>query len=183
MPALLPHLQLTWFTQPYVQRLRYDPTTEMVEATTLTLFAQPRTDRFHLNEVGRTWDMLVSRPARNSSCVPWGCSAVLFSLDMRLVTEPSLRCSSQVTEADSVHPLTSFAARGRKYYVDAQNFPNKDLLVRGRDAQHVASTADCAWAAQSCCLWWRSLLHGKAAVCSAAPPCMTFEMSRNVVHR
>lgn len=36
----------------------------------------------------------------------------------------------QVTEADSVHPLTSFAARGRKYYVDAQNFPNKELLVR-----------------------------------------------------
>ena len=30
-----------------------------------------------------------------------------------------------------MHPLTSFAARGRKYYVDAQNFPNKELLVRG----------------------------------------------------
>ncbi|PRW59509.1 transmembrane mitochondrial [Chlorella sorokiniana] len=76
---------LTWFTQPYVQRLRYDPTTDMVETTTLTLLARPRTDRFHLNEV---------------------------------------------TEADSVHPLTSFAARGRKYYVDAQNFPNKELLVK-----------------------------------------------------
>ncbi|KAI7840187.1 hypothetical protein COHA_005970 [Chlorella ohadii] len=78
--------QLTWFTQPYVQRLRYDPATDTVEATTLSLLAQPRTDRFHLNEV---------------------------------------------TEADSVHPLTSFAARGRKYYVDAQNFPNQELLVRG----------------------------------------------------
>lgn len=87
MPALLPLLQLTWFTQPYVQRLRYDPTTETVEATTLTLFAQPRTDRFHLNEVGRTYDMLVSRPAHNSSCVRCGGALLCCSWQgMLLVT-------------------------------------------------------------------------------------------------
>lgn len=51
--------QLTWFVQPYVQRLRYEPGTGTVEATTLTLLAQPRVDRFHLSEVrtrgGRGW--------------------------------------------------------------------------------------------------------------------------------
>ena len=32
--------------------------------------------------------------------------------------------------ADSIHPLTSFEARGRHYYVDADYFENKGLLAR-----------------------------------------------------
>jgi hypothetical protein len=72
--ASLPSLQLTWFTQPYITRLRYTPSTDTLEATTLSLWAQPRTDRFHVAEVA---------------------------------------------EAASVHPLTTFQARGRRYYIDA----------------------------------------------------------------
>lgn len=123
--------QLTWFTQPYVQRLRYDPATDTVEATTLSLLAQPRTDRFHLNEVSK------------SACAHLlGCfteAHVQHQAGRPVLTATVAGCwsanepcrPSQVTEADSVHPLTSFAARGRKYYVDAQNFPNQELLVRG----------------------------------------------------
>ena len=69
-----PQPQLTWFTQPYVTRLRYERGTGSVEASTLTLLGRPRTDRFQLGEV---------------------------------------------QEAASMHPLTSFQARGRRYYVDA----------------------------------------------------------------
>ena len=81
----LPPVQLTWFTQPYITRLRYERPTDTLEATTLTLLSKPRTDRFHLADV---------RPA------------------------------------DTVHPLTSFAARGRLYYLDADNFSDKQLLAR-----------------------------------------------------
>ena len=83
--SFLPPLQLTWFTQPYVQRLRYERGSDTVEVTTLSLLAQPRTDRFHVSEAG---------------------------------------------EADSVHPLTSFQARGRRYYLDAEHFPDKALMAR-----------------------------------------------------
>ena len=37
---------------------------------------------------------------------------------------------AQVREADTVHPLASFHVRGRYYYVDADHFENKALLVR-----------------------------------------------------
>ena len=85
-PMPPPPVQLTWFTQPYVQRLRYDAATDSVEATTLSLVATPRVDRFHVGEA---------------------------------------------READSVHPLASFQARGRRYYLDAANFGDKALLVGG----------------------------------------------------
>ena len=52
-------------------------------------------------------------------------------------------------EAPGVHPLTSFEARGRRYYVDADNFPHKALLVGGR------RLLQCCWrvlAASDC--WW-----------------------------
>jgi hypothetical protein len=78
-------VQLTWFTQPYVQRLRYEHGSDTVEVTTLSLLAQPRTDRFHVSEA---------------------------------------------RDADSVHPLTSFQARGRLYYLDAEHFPDKALMAR-----------------------------------------------------
>ena len=81
----LPPVQLTWFTQPYITRLRYERPTDTLEATTLTLLSKPRTDRFHLADV---------RPA------------------------------------DTVHPLTSFAARGRLSYLDADNFSDMQLLAR-----------------------------------------------------
>ena len=84
-PPPHPAPQLTWFTQPYVQRLRVERRSGTVEAETLTLLARPRTDRFHLGE-----------------------------------------CA----EADSVHPLSSFRARGRLYYVDANNFPDRALLAQ-----------------------------------------------------
>ncbi len=49
-PAAL-HSQLSWFTQPYVQQLRYARGSDTLEATTLTLLARPRVDRFHIAEV------------------------------------------------------------------------------------------------------------------------------------
>ncbi|KAL4423110.1 hypothetical protein ABPG77_004793 [Micractinium sp. CCAP 211/92] len=76
---------LSWFTQPYVQQLRYERGSDTLEATTLTLLARPRVDRFHIAEVG---------------------------------------------EVEGVHPLSSFQARGRRYYVDAEHFPDKALLAR-----------------------------------------------------
>ena len=36
---------------------------------------------------------------------------------------------SEATAADTMHPLTSFAARGRLYYLDADHFPDKQLLA------------------------------------------------------
>ena len=33
-------------------------------------------------------------------------------------------------EADTIHPLTSFEARGHRYYVDAEHFPDKALLAK-----------------------------------------------------
>ena len=42
---------LHWFAAPYVQRLRYSPTTDSVEVTTLNVLARPRTTSFHLGEV------------------------------------------------------------------------------------------------------------------------------------
>ncbi|EFN54418.1 hypothetical protein CHLNCDRAFT_135778 [Chlorella variabilis] len=97
---------LTWFTQPYVTRLRYERGTGSVEASTLTLLGRPRTDRFQLGEV---------------------------------------------QEAASMHPLTSFQARGRRYYVDAEHFGDKALLARlqpAAAAAHVTEAAEAAQAAQ-----------------------------------
>ncbi|KAL4458309.1 hypothetical protein ABPG75_013174 [Micractinium tetrahymenae] len=91
---------LSWFTQPYIQQLRYERDTDTLEATTLTLFARPRIDRFHIGEVG---------------------------------------------EVESVHPLSSFQARGRRYYIDAEHFPDKALLARlmpQAAAAHVMETAN-----------------------------------------
>lgn len=45
-------LQLSWFTSPYVLRLSHDPATDTMEATTLTLLARPRTEKFNVAEVG-----------------------------------------------------------------------------------------------------------------------------------
>jgi hypothetical protein len=77
-------VQLTWFTQPYITRLRYEPATETVEATTLSLLARPRTDTFHLAEV---------------------------------------------EEVASVHPLSSFQAHGRRYYLDAGEYRRSALAL------------------------------------------------------
>ena len=55
---------------------------------------------------------------------------------------------------DSIHPLTSFEARGRQFYVDADHFEDKTLLARlapeaaaahaveGAEAQLAASEAE-----------------------------------------
>lgn len=37
---------------------------------------------------------------------------------------------TEVSEAQSVHPLSSFAAGGKLYYVDADRFQDKELLAR-----------------------------------------------------
>ena len=47
-----------------------------------------------------------------------------------------------------MHPLSSFAARGRIYYVDAEHFPNKALLARLLPQQAAASAMNAANAAQ-----------------------------------
>lgn len=101
-PPPRPFRQLSWFTQPYVQQLRYERGSDTLEATTLTLLARPRTDRFHIAEVGEVQGVhplssfqVRRRPTSRAAAGPLGLCIVPASTQRRraalsLATDP--RC-------------------------------------------------------------------------------------------
>lgn len=107
-----------WFTSPYVHNLTYNSKTGLTEVETLTLFARHQRRTFSEGEVQSPQTMKPQATFQVTiGCLPahmlQACSSCASSNSFTLQLDAS---------ALQVH--------GQVYYLDADNFENKELLAK-----------------------------------------------------